>query len=282
MKLTQRDIEVFKLLNRYRYLRRTFIHVLLGAPLHAGRLRHRIGDLAAAGYLRLPVQQKNTANYNNRPAVYELGPKGKAALEDQGIAVNPWSGNPNEFWHQLMISDVVASIEIAAKWKGLTFKTRWEILGDRPFHLTGHDGQVRPDELFAVDGTHFALEADRATESNNSPLTRNSSWAKKVDQYVDVFKNRTYQREWGIQSLIVLNMFTSPRKADNVRRYIEEGLDRKSRSLWFRGMKVLGSHDSAPQPLTAILDDLWHRAGHEPVAMLSALERRMDGHTKAA
>jgi hypothetical protein len=39
-------------------------------------------------------------------------------------------------------------------------------------------------------------------------------------------------------------------------------------------MKILGSHDIAPKPILSILDDLWHRAGHEPLTILSALERR--------
>jgi hypothetical protein len=57
MRITQRDIEVLKFLNRYRYLRRTFIHALLAAPLEQGRLRHRIYALAGAKYLREPDQQ---------------------------------------------------------------------------------------------------------------------------------------------------------------------------------------------------------------------------------
>ena len=268
MKLTQRDIEIFRLLNRYRYLRRTFIHALLATPLEQGRLRHRIYGLSAAKYLSEPEQQKRSGNYRYTPRIYELGPRGKQALLDEGIPLIDWNGGANEFWHQLMISDLVASVEIGCMWRGLPFKTRWDILGQMPFHLSSSYGNLRPDELFSIDGTHFVLEADRGTETN---IKR---WGEKIDKYSDVLKARAYQTQWGVQSLIVLNTFISTAKAENVRSHISEFLGKKSRSLCFRGMKILGSHDLAPQPILSILDDPWHRAGHEPLTILSALERR--------
>lgn len=273
MLLTQRDIEIFKLLNRYRYLRRTFIHALLATPLDQGRLRHRIYALSAAKYLREPEQQKHSANYRYAPRVYELDARAHAQLRDCGIELIAWKGD-HQFWHQLMVSDIVASIEVACMHRGLAFKSRHDILGAKPMLLTCTEGIVRPDEIFSINDTAFALEADRGTETNVSPLDRHSSWAKKVHHYADVFKSRVYQTQWGVQSLIVLCMFVSPTKADNVRRYIAEGLGKKSRSLWFRGSKMLGSREFAPKPLITIPDDLWHRAGHEPVTLLSALERR--------
>src|SRR5258707_973829 len=113
MRLKARDIEIFKLLNRYLYLRRTFIHVLLAEPIDAGWLRHRIGDLARMGYLTEPEQQKKTANYRYTPRVFQLGLKGKEVLAEHGHKITEWNANPHEFWHQLMVSDVVASVEIA-------------------------------------------------------------------------------------------------------------------------------------------------------------------------
>jgi Replication-relaxation len=268
MQITPRDIEIFKLLNRYRYLRRTFIHALLAAPSEQGRLRHRIYSLAAAKYLSEPEQQKRSANYRYTPRVYELGPKGKQVLQEYNISLVEWKASVNEFWHQLMISDLVASVEISCKWRGLPFQTRWDVLDQKPFHLSSAHGNVRPDELFSINGTHFVLEADRGTESN---ITR---WGEKIDKYGDVLKTRAYQTEWGVPSLIILNLFISPTKAENVRTYISDRLGKKSRSLCFLGMRSLGSYDVAPKPILSILDDAWHRAGHEPLTILSALERR--------
>jgi len=268
MQITPRDIEILKLLNRYRYLRRTFIHALLAASSEQGRLRHRIYALAAAKYLSEPEQQKRSANYRYTPRIYELGPKGKQVLQEYNIPLVEWKASANEFWHQLMISDLVASVEISCKWRGLPFQTRWDVLDQKPFHLSSAHGNVRPDELFSISGTHFVLEADRGTESN---ITR---WGEKIDKYGDVLKTRAYQTEWGVPSLIVLNLFISPTKAENVRTYISDRLGKKSRSLCFLGMRSLGSYDIAPKPILSILDDSWHRAGHEPLTILSALERR--------
>src|ERR1700728_3825914 len=153
-----------------------------------------------------------------------------------------------------MISDLVSSVEISCKWRGLPFQTRWDVLDQKPFHLSSAHGNVRPDELFSINGTHFVLEADRGTESN---ITR---WGEKIDKYGDVLKTRAYQTEWGVPSLIILNLFISPTKAENVRTYISDRLGKKSRSLCFLGMRSLGSYDVAPKPILSLLHDAWHRA----------------------
>src|SRR5690348_15746865 len=150
MKLTPRDIEIFTCLNRYRYLRRTFIHALLGAPIAADRLRHRIYHLQDARYLREPERQKATAHYNNKPNIYELADKGKQALEERGISPTEWNSNPAEFWHQLMIGDVVASIEIACREKRFRFQHRVDARRGL-LQLEAAGGQLRPDELFFLN-----------------------------------------------------------------------------------------------------------------------------------
>jgi hypothetical protein len=261
MELTQRDIEIFKLLTRYRYLRRTFIHALLATPLDDVSLRRRIYKLSAHKYLREPERQQQSKNYRYVPRVHELGARGYEELKyELGLIPEQKPVKAHEFWHELMICDILASIEIGCMYKGLTF----QIL-DKPSELTTPHGALRADAYFSINGMHFLVEADRATESNTN------RWQEKIDKYTDVFKTRSYQTQWNIQSLIVLCMFSSPQKADNVRLHIQDTLGKKSRSLWFRGMKILGSHDRAPKPLTNLPDELWHRAGHEPVTILSAL-----------
>jgi hypothetical protein len=256
--LTPRDIEILKLLERYRYLRRTFIHALLAAPLDQGRLRHRIYKLKTHAYLTEPERQKNSGNYRYTPRVYELGPKGREELNTFETPVKA-----HEFWHELMICDVLSSIEVACLHNGLKF----EIL-PKPNELPTTEGAVRADAFFKINDTHFLLEADRSTESNSN------KWEQKILKYADIFKQRTYQSKWNVMSLIVLCMFISPVKANNVRLHIESTMGKKSRSLWFRGAKALGSHDIAPKPIYSILDDPWQRAGHAPSTILSALERR--------
>ncbi len=49
--------------------------------------------------------------------------------------------------------------------------------------------------------------------------------------------------------MAVLNLFVSPRKAENVVAYIEKTLGKKSRSLWFGARPILGSFEQTPLPL---------------------------------
>ena len=56
LELSARDIEIFKLLQRYRYLHSTYIHAFVGGA-SATRFRERLGDLFHEGYLDRPAQQ---------------------------------------------------------------------------------------------------------------------------------------------------------------------------------------------------------------------------------
>src|SRR5665213_2127547 len=109
--LSPRDLEIFKLLNRYRYLRSTFIHTLVGGYKIA--LIKRLGTLFHDGYLDRPAQQWQAINARYMPAVYELGTRGAQALRSVGIAVNPMSSQ--QFSHSLMVCDILASIEIGIR-----------------------------------------------------------------------------------------------------------------------------------------------------------------------
>lgn len=262
MKITNRDIDVFNLLARHRYLRRTFIHALLATPLDSGRLRHRIYLLSANKYLHEPDFQQNSKNFRYTPRVYELGAKGRELI---GAKEHP-PVKAHEGWHQLMINDILASLEVACMHRGLTFE----------LHPCTQLGKIRPDAHFSINGTHFALEADRGTESNAG------KWDEKIVRYADLFANRTYQKDWNVQSLIVLCMFASPVKAENVRLHIQDKMKKKSRSLWFMGKKALGSRDHAPDPMTTLPEELWYRAGHDPKTILAALTEVPIGYTKAA
>ena len=70
------NLDTFKALDRYRYLRSNFV-----AALHGGSFQHRkrdLGKLRRKNLLAAPEQQKDSANYRYSPRVYELAPKGKA------------------------------------------------------------------------------------------------------------------------------------------------------------------------------------------------------------
>src|SRR5487761_441801 len=121
--LTSRDIEILRLLDRYRYLRSTHLHALAGGK-SAKRFVERLGHLYhECGYVNRPQQQWQAMNARYTPAVYELGEAGARVLEQRGLAGESASslmrkgrnGAVRQYHHELMICDTVSSIEIGAR-----------------------------------------------------------------------------------------------------------------------------------------------------------------------
>jgi hypothetical protein len=265
------NLDTFKALDRYRYLRSNYI-----AARHGGSQQHRkrdLGTLRRRGFLSTPDQQKDAANYRYSPRVYELTPKGKAELLANGIAPTKWIGD-RQFWHQLMVADIVMSFEIACERRGLTFRHRKDIIGDAPFQFrtsishqfstrTEHyEGALQPDELFAINKTYFVLEADRHNEPITRPTLNTSSYLRKILQYRDVLKSGSYKEL--IPNMMVLNVTTSQAHARNIISFIYDDLDMTSKSLLFEGIEILGSREKYPEPLIHLLDKPIDRVGHPP------------------
>ena len=264
------NLDTFKALDRYRYLRSNFV-----AAFHGGSQQHRkrdLGTLRRRGLLSTPEQQKNSANYRYTPRVYELSAKGKAALIANGITPIQWVGQ-RQFWHQLMVADIVMSFEIACKSRGLLFRHRKDIIGAAPLtfptnishqfpkHLDHYSGVLQPDELFAINDTYFILEADRQSEPITRPTLATSSYLRKILQYRAVLKSGSYKEL--IPNMLVLNITTSPTHADNIMAFMEAELAMSSSSMMFMGIDILGSRERYPQPLIELLDLPFRRVGHD-------------------
>ena len=73
VELTVRDIELFKLLSRYQYLRSTFLYAFLGGELET-RFKERLGDLYHDGkYINRPERQWQFANCSLHAAGVRVG-----------------------------------------------------------------------------------------------------------------------------------------------------------------------------------------------------------------
>jgi len=265
------NLDTFKALDRVRYARSNFI-----AALHGGSQQHRkrdLGTLRRHGLLAAPDQQKQSANYRYSPRVYELTARAKAELARVGYTPTKWIGQ-REFWHQLMVADIVMSFEIACKERGLQFRHRKEILGDAPFqfdasithnfpkHTAHYDGALQPDDLFAINRTFFVLEADRQNEPISRPTLGTSSYLRKILQYRHVLKSGCYKEL--IPNMIVLNVTTSEERAKNILSFMYDELQMQSKSLLLKGLPILGSREAYPQPLTHLMDEPFERAGYPP------------------
>ena len=123
LQLTDRDLQILRCLHRYRFLRSTHLYGLVGGKSQK-RFVERLGDLYhEGGYVDRPRQQWQTANARYMPVVYELGAAGRKLLRQHGAAADRGTvatGKDRErpyrqFQHELMIADILASIEIGVR-----------------------------------------------------------------------------------------------------------------------------------------------------------------------
>ena len=141
IELTARDLEIFKLLERYRYLRSTFIHAFVGGASET-RFKERLGHLYhEGGYLDRPQQQWQFANSRYMPVVYENTDAARQVLRhcgllDDGLGlalVRNGTGANRQFAHTLMICEILASIELGVRADpNLRFISWQEILAKAP------------------------------------------------------------------------------------------------------------------------------------------------------
>src|SRR6266404_5391727 len=83
--ITDRDVEILKLLARYRYLPADDIHAFVGGSLK--NVVHRLNLLSRKPnlYINRPHQQRQNANTNYRRLVYELDDRGTVLLRDRRL-----------------------------------------------------------------------------------------------------------------------------------------------------------------------------------------------------
>src|ERR1700691_2272245 len=127
---TERDIDIFKLFVRFRYLPADYIHAFVGGSAKA--LTHRLNLLSRKPnlFLSRPHQQRQTAQANHRPLIYQLDERGSRALRACGLSFLPKSSHHN-FSHELMVAQISASIELGIRDNpSITLITWQEILAN--------------------------------------------------------------------------------------------------------------------------------------------------------
>ena len=307
IELTGRDIEIFRLLTRYRYLRSTHLYALAGGKSQK-RFIERLGDLYhEGGYLNRPPQQWQAVNARYMPAVYELGNAGELVLKQRDLASDNASfrlgtrglGAVRQYHHELMICDVVTSIEIGVRADPkLRFVSWQEILGNpkmpqrtrntrsplavpvsvsytcpRTKNTYRYDKPLIPDALFGIEYTtnrqkgyrFYALEADRHTEPVSRGKLQQTSYLRKILQYREIAARDIYRTHWGLPNLLVLNVTTNEQHMKNIMQLVEELSDGKgSTYLLFKTMPSLASVERASLPTPDMLTIAWLRVGHGP------------------
>ena len=140
IELTERDIKLFELLNRYHFLRSNFLYAFIGGNSET-RFKERLGHLYHDGrYINRPEQQWQFANARHMPVVYELDDRGEEVLRERGLIHSDSPllkkgrmGAYRQFAHELMICDCMASVELGVRQDpSLRFISWQEIIAKSP------------------------------------------------------------------------------------------------------------------------------------------------------
>jgi hypothetical protein len=302
LELTARDLEIFRLLTRYRFLRSSFIHAFVGGTSEK-RFKERLGHLYHEGnFLDRPRQQWEFANSRYRPAVYEIGQRARAVLQESGNTGcgleecfdGAMVGSHRQFAHTLMICEVLASIELAVRNKQeLRLIGRHEILAkappatrrlDNPLFIpvaiprsSGVNGQsletgIMPDGIFGLEYENsgrksyrfFALEADRNTMPVFRSTVRQTSYARKILAYKEIIGQHIYKLHLGLPNLLVLTVTTNERHMRQIAKAAGE-LSGGSPMFLFKTCPALDPAVGSPVPAPEILSEPWQRAGFSPL-----------------
>jgi hypothetical protein len=292
IEVSARDIELFKLLDRYRYLRSTFLHAFLGGSRN--RFIERLGDLYHEGFLDRPVQQWQFANCRSMPVIYGLDRKGALVLRERGqeadnssLPGKGYGGAPRWFSHQLMIADILASIELGVRenaslrfigWRGILNRAP-EATRSRAIPLampvSAHAARAGtvliPDGLFGLEYDaagaktyrFFALEADRATMPVTRSDSRQTSYLKKLLAYRDIMARKAFHSQFGVPNLLVLTVTSNERHMRSIMAQLTGVTDGKGNTVFlFKTLSTLGDFQVAALPTPALLTDPWERVGH--------------------
>lgn len=289
---TERDVEIFKLLVRFRYLPSDYIHAFVGGSEKA--LSHRLNLLSRKPnlYLQRPHQQRQCADANYRRLIYELDERGRRLLRERGLSFLPKSYHHN-FAHELMVAQITASIELGVRADSAVRLITWpEILAHERTPLATREastpaairvsytlrGERRTDDVFAdaapfglerrIDGALSYLffpgiEADCGSEPIDAGDSERASIAKKFAAYMAIAEQNIHRGHFGFPNFFVPFITTTTARLDSMLALLSRmTAGRGSKMLLFKVMPGFASAER-PAPATGhMLTEPWQRVGH--------------------
>jgi hypothetical protein len=293
-RVTERDIEIFKVLARYRYLTIDDLHGFVGGSRKG--LSHHLGLLCREPnlYLRRPPQQRASADANYRPLVYELDQRGRTILSEYGLAMPPRTEHRN-FDHELMACRILASFELGTISNPALRFIPWDVILSSPKTPESTRRALRPTHIpvsialngkghaieICADGKPFGIEyqapgqrsayrffpgieADTGTEPLQSYDVERSSIFKKFVAYLSIEEKKTYRSHFGFPNFFVPFVTTTEVRMRSMISLLEKVTDgRGSRVILF---KCYLSAAASPQ-FSQVLTDPWRRAGYPSLAL---------------
>lgn len=292
IQLTARDLTIFSLLARYRYLRSNVLHALVGGNYAA--LKHRLKLLCRKpnAYLHKPPSQFNYFNAHCRHLIHELTERAEKELRRRGVAVpSDRLGDERLFAHSMMINDTLASLELGGRpgrivwWDEIARHPQFPSDAPRKLRvkirkLYPTSGNVHHAEfdytndshgVFAIDDSgpyqFFSLEAEHSNRVDCGNLHQ-VSFLKKFLAISHIMEHELYKRHWGLPNLRHLVVAPSQARIDTMKKLILRETENKGASyVLFREIPVMDDLDPQFRPMPELYTGLWQRAGYPEITL---------------
>lgn len=254
VQVTDNDIKLFRFLAKYRYLQSDDIAAYMGGS--ADYINQRLEDLYREPYcyLNRPAQQRETANANYRPMVYELDTKGINFLRELGDPAPSKTYHYN-FMHALMACRIMFSVELGAREAGVRLIEWPEIFGKLPPETRAHKAPyefIVDKRKFRADTKPFGfefpnprafqfclgIEADCGTEPIDTSDPDRSSIHSKFLLYSQFAKERMYKTQLNLPNIFIGIITTTNVRRESMQRHlahlVSEGAIRQQEADIFR------------------------------------------------
>jgi hypothetical protein len=290
------DIAIFSVLARYRYLPADYVHAFVGGNFK--HLIHRLNVLSREPnlFLNRPPQQRANADANRRRLIYELDQRGIHLLQQHGGESAQRTRPPANFAHELMVCQILASLDLGARERDVRLITWNEILASeslpeltrsspKPFSIpVRFDGATMS---IAADGQPFGIarrdnhgsayffcpgiEADCATEPIDTADFERSSIFKKFTLYLAIVEQGLHRAHFGFPNFYVPFVTTNAVRLASMMRLLERiTRGAGSKFILFKTFPTFTSFEKPPQPSGSMLAVDWQRVGYPPFNFLSS------------
>ena len=288
---TERDVEIFRLLDRFRYLPSDYIHAFVGGSEKA--LSHRLNLLSRKPnlYLSRPQQQRQCADANYRRLIYQLDERGSRFLRERGFPASI-RGYHRNFPHELLVAQITASIELGVRESTNIRLITWGEIAARESTTLSTRRSERPNAIpvsYSLRGEHRSeyvvadarpfglervidsrrsylffpgIEADCGTEPIDARDADRSSIAKKFAAYMAIAHRGIHRSHFGFPNFFVPFVTNGAARMDSMM----QALDRLTNG---QGSKIIlfkhvPGFASSEKPLPAgghMLSLPWRRVG---------------------
>lgn len=240
-------------------------------------------------FIDRPKQQRDHADANHRPLIYELDDAGVRLMRERGSDVTlPNRGGT--FAHELLTCRILVSIELGVRADPATRLIAWpEILRSgkvpdatlrlpRPervsaaFELSGqfHRTEIAADGLpFGIERTVDALrtylffpgiEADCGTEPIEPADAMRSSIVRKIVAYRAIVGTGAHRSHFGFPNFFVPIVTTSSSRMDSMMRLLDRITEGRGSKIFL--FKVFPTATDKPPERGHMLSEPWARVGY--------------------